>query len=255
MNIKTKLTSLLLCGLSAITLQAAVIDYVPSPDDQGGMIMPMVSLGASSISIMPMSLPVPTLQTLNEFAGFEGDEFDPADSWYPTLNTSNGTAQRFNSRYGFMFMDAGMMDEPPSPYLPPGNSIALRLVSKSAGIKVWNYGKADNRFDLVMDTPGSQVLWDGTMWHPVITLDNAADAAMTYSLTFEAFVADTNFTAGTGFVDYSAAALAAGENSSFTPAQYTLTWTASPIPEPSFTSLLLISSLFFASRKKLAIKR
>ncbi|MFV0415246.1 MAG: hypothetical protein ACK5NG_02645 [Chthoniobacterales bacterium] len=224
-----------------MSAQAAVIDYIPSPDDQGGMLMPMIDLGAASVAIIPPSGGVlPTLHSLEYWN--PGDEFDPVSAWYSTLNTSSGNAQRFTSRYGFMFMDMGGN-------LPLDQSIALRLISKSPELQIWNYGKSANRFESVLETANSQILWDGTMWHPVITLDNSAMTGV-YTATFEAFVADAPFTSGTGFVDYSASALAAAQNSAFTPAQFILTWNAAPIPEPSSLLFFVGASVFFITRKK-----
>jgi len=218
------------------TLHATVLTSIPGPDDQGalqgdgtiGMIMPMVSVSGNSISLMFMPAYSPQLASLQFWE--PGDTFEPTASWYGLLDPIGGEGALFNNQYGFMLMGPK----------PETGSLAIRMTAVSnPDLQSWNYGNSANRFDEVFADVGSQVLWDGGMWHNYFTLPaNAAPGD--YSATFEIFVANATFTAGTGFVDYSTVAQNATRDINYNSVTFTYEWTV--VPEPS-TVLLSIAGI------------
>lgn len=238
-------------------VHAAEISAVPGPDDQGGMIMPMVSIFATSgsgtnptagnVNVNFNPSVVPILKPLTEWS--PGDWFAETAAWrndlspvdgtvagMPSANAGNGDL--FNNRYGFMFMGMGTMM---MANVPTGKSLAIRLDSVSSlDIKSFNHGNADNRWDQVFNGVGSQVLWNGTMWHNYFTMP-ASTAPGNYSATFEIFIADTPFTGTTGFAQYDTVALNAAKDTNFNSAF--VTYNFSVVPEPSTVGLLLIGLL------------
>jgi len=251
----TTILAIAIAHFSAPLVSAAVISAVPGPDDQGGMIMPMVTItgadnyenptsGTITITFNPTSVPV--LSPLETWS--PGDWFAEGAAWRvdlgsaagiggtPEANAGNGDL--FNNQYGFMFMAMPMMG---SAYVPTGKSLAIQLTAlSSSSLEVYNYGNAENRWDSVFSTVGSQVLWNGTMWHSYFTLPSIAEPG-TYTATFEVFIANQAFTSGTGYVDYSASALTASRDGNFTSAFVDYTW--SVIPEPSSLILLTLALL------------
>ncbi len=242
----------------ACSLRAQLITSIPGPDDQGGMIMPMFSITATSgtganptagivnVSFSPVS--VPKMQSLQQWS--PGSWFADTAAWRPDLGSASGvggtpaansgSGDLFNNQYGFTFMGNGstMMS-----FIPTGKSLGIKLLSVSSPLlETYNYGNAQNRWDRIFDAANSQVLWNGSMWHSYFTLPGGAVGG-TYSAMFEIFVANQTFTAGTGFADYSAAAKAAAKDANFTPATVNYTWTV--VPEPSIGALL-VSGLAFA---------
>lgn len=239
--------------LAAFQSSAALITSVPGPDDQGGMLMPMVTIAASSgsgsapssgsiqISFAPAT--TPELRPLQDWS--PGDWFSDTAAWRadlgspagvggtPSLNA--GAGDLFNNQYGFMFMGMGSMM---MANIPEGKSLAVRLVSVSSdALQSYNYSSSANRWDEVFAEVGDQVLWNGSMWHNYFTLP-AGSVVGTYTAQFEIFIANTPFTGSTGFAQYDAAALAALADPAFTPANVTYTWTVAAVPEPSaFASL------------------
>lgn len=235
---------------------AAEIGAVPGPNDQGGMIMPMVTItgadnlaepttGAISIGFNPGSVPV--LQTLEEWS--PGNWFSSAAAWRPDLGSpdgiggtpsaSAGAGDRFNSQYGWSFSTmSGTRAN-----IPTGKSLGIRLTSlSSTALKSFNYGSSQNRWDPVFPTTGSQVLWNGTMWHNYFTLPAAATPG-TYTAEFEVFVANTPFTGATGSAQYDSTAAAATADAAFTPASIIYNWTVSAVPEPTTFALVAVGCL------------
>ncbi len=235
---------------------AALITAIPGPDDQGGMIMPMVSIidaddvmnpssGRLSVAFNPQAVPV--LRSLEEWS--PGSWFAEAAAWRPDLGSpagvggtpaaNAGNGDVFNNQYGFMFMSMpgmGMAN------IPVGQSLGLQLVSLSSpDLRSFNYVNSANLWDEVFAGAGSQVLWNGSMWHNYFTLPGDTPAG-TYTATFEVFIADQEFSPGTGFVDYSSAALAAARDGNFESAFIHYDFTV--IPEPStvavFAGLLML---------------
>ena len=230
--------------------------------------MPMVSIEATSgtatnptagiikIGFNPASTPV--LQSLETW--MPGSWFAEDAAWRfdlgspsgiggtPPANAGNGDL--FNNQYGFTFMGMGSMM---SANVPTGKSLGIKLTSLSSSLlESYNYSSSANRWDQVFPTTNSQVLWNGSMWHNYFTLPSTAAPGI-YSATFEIFIANQAFTSGTGFADYSSAALSASMDPNFTPASVTYQWTA--VPEPSTYALLvtaLAGALLFGSRTKRA---
>jgi hypothetical protein len=239
--------------LSVITLattsHAALTTAPPGPDDQGGMLMPMVTITATaggntdptagSVNIMPPS-GTPVLKSTEQWV--PGSWYAEDAAWRVDLGSPEGgggtpaanagSGSLFNNQYGFLFSTMGGM----SGNVPLGNSLALRLDSiSSPQLKSFNYGNAANRWDQVFDEVDAQVLWSGSMWHNYFTLPASAPAG-SYSATFEIFVADTPFTGTTGFAQYDSTALTAARNPNFTSAF--VTYQFNVVPEPSSGILL-----------------
>lgn len=252
--------------LSLVTLatsaHAALITAPPGPDDQGGMLMPMVTITATAgtntdptagtVNIMPPS-GTPVLKSTQQWV--PGSWYAEGAAWRADLSSPEGTGSTpaanagsgslFNNQYGFMFSTmSGMTGN-----VPAGNSLAIRLDSiSSPQLKSFNYGNATNRWDQVFDGVDSQVLWSGSMWHNYFTLP-ASTPAGNYSATFEIFVADTPFTGTTGFAQYDSAALAAAKNPSFTSAFVTYNFSAIPEPTNGILLGLGIASLVIRRRR------
>jgi len=262
-----KLSILSAASLLLSFSHAGQITAVPGPDDQGGMIMPMVTINATSGTAMNPTAGtvnvgfnpalVPVLRPLTDWS--PGDWFaetaawradlSPVDGSVPGIPSANaGNGDLFNNQYGFMFMAMPMMG---MANVPTGNSLAIQLTSiSSPDLKSFNYGNADNRWDQVFDGVDSQVLWNGTMWHNYFTMP-ADTAPGTYTAEFEIFIASTPFTGGTGFAQYDSAALSALKNENFTPAFVTYEFTV--IPEPGTIGLVLValvSALAFRRKKR-----
>ncbi|MGE9291966.1 MAG: hypothetical protein ACQKBT_13280, partial [Puniceicoccales bacterium] len=234
----------LICGASA---HAAVITAVPGPDDQGGMIMPMVTIQATSgtasnptagsiqINFNPTETPV--LKPLSQWS--PGDWFAGTDAWAGDLSptegstpgmpsTDAGNGDLFNNQYGFMYMGNGSLE---MAYVPVGNSLAIKLLDISSdNLSAFNYSNANNRWDPVFEEVGDQVLWNGSMWHNYFTMP-ADTPPGTYTAEFEIFIASTAFTGSTGFAQYDAAAESAVKNTAFESAYLTYEFTV--VPEPA----------------------
>jgi len=237
---------------------AGEISAVPGPDDQGGMLMPMVSItGADSISnpttgtvsIMFAPDSVPVLRSLQEWR--PGDWFATTASWRPDIGSpagvggtpapNAGNGDLFNNQYGFMFTNANGTRPSTADLTANGKSVAIRLTSLSSpSLKSYNYRNLENLWDQVFPTVGSQVLWNGNMWHNYFTLPSSTPAG-TYTAGFEIFIADTPFTGTTGWAQYDSAAASALANPNFTPAS--LTYTFEVVPEPATIGLVAVAGL------------
>ncbi|MFQ3578157.1 MAG: PEP-CTERM sorting domain-containing protein, partial [Verrucomicrobiia bacterium] len=258
--------------VSIATLQpvlSGLISAVPGPDDQGGMIMPMVTIHATAgpatnptagnivIGFSPTTTPI--LRPLTEWK--PGDWFADTAAWrsdlspidgsvagMPSANAGNGAL--FNNQYGFMFMAMGTMM---MANIPSGNSLAIRLDSiSSTDLKSFNYGNAANRWDQVFPVVSSQVLWNGTMWHNYFTMPAGTTPGI-YNATFEIFLATTPFTGTTGFAQYDAAAASAVKNPNFNAA--TVTYFFEVVPEPSTSALFAIGSLSLLGLRRRVSRR
>jgi hypothetical protein len=229
---------------SVIPINAAVLTAIPGPDDQGGMIMPMISLVGTNLNTSFNVDTPPLLQSLSTWS--PGDTFSPTASWYSLLDPIGGDGALFNNQFGFTFManpGMGMSN------VPAGKSLAIKLLSVSSNqLESWNYVNTQNRFDEVFTGSGSQVLWRGSMWHNYFTLPGDVTPGI-YTAAFQVFITSTAFTSGTGFVDYSPSALNATMDTSYNPVTVNYSWEV--VPEPS--SLLLAVGggvlLFLAIRK------
>ena len=219
---------------SFIPARAGVLDYLPGPDDEDqGMIMPEISITGHTFSVYSGSVPggydglvppLPQLKSLNTWS--PGNTFQPTADYYSLLDPVGGNGGLFNCQYGFT-SGGGT--------IPSGESVGIRLVSRSSDlIQEWNYWGdvgAGFHLDPILSNVGSQVLWQGTMWHTYFTLPSSAAPGI-YSETFEFFVAKTPYTAGTGYGDYSPTALAAAQDTNYIPVDLTLYWQVA-VPEPS----------------------
>jgi len=249
-----------LCLLAAPQVMAAEISAVPGPDDQGGMLMPMVSItGADSVSnptsgtvsVMFSPQPVPELRPLEDWS--PGDWFATTATWRGDLGSpagvggtpaaNAGSGNLFNNQYGFMFTTSGGTRPSTAALTTAGKAMAIRLTSLSTpSLESFNYVNNQNRWDQVFAAVNDQVLWNGTMWHTYFTLLASAPAG-TYTAEFEVFVATTPFSGATGWAQYDSAAASATADSNFTPAALTYTWNVSAVPEPAAFCLLAIGSL------------
>jgi hypothetical protein len=238
--------------------RAGQISAVPGPDDQGGMIMPMVSITgfdnlnnptAGTVSVMFSPEQTPVLRSLEAWS--PGDWFAEGAAWRPDIGSpagvggtpaSNaGNGGLFNNQYGFMFTTAGGTRPSTASLTANNKAVAIKLTSLSSpSLESFNYVNNQNRWDQVFSTAGSQVLWNGSMWHNYFTLP-AATPAGTYTAQFEIFVADTPFTGTTGWAQYDSAAASALANPNFTPAS--LTYTFEVVPEPATFGLVAVAGL------------
>ena len=217
--------------------------------------MPMVSItgfddlnnptsGTVSIMFVPSSVPV--LQSLQELS--PGDWFTAGANWRPDLGSpagvggtpaaNAGNGDLFNNQYGVMFTTSGGTRPSIASLTANNMSMAIKLTSLSSpSLESYNYVNGQNRWDQVFPTVGSQILWNGNMWHNYFTLPSSAPPG-TYTAQLEIFVADAPFTGTTGWAQYDAAAASAAANPNFTPAG--LTYTFQVVPEPSTTALLVL---------------
>ena len=243
-------------ALAAHATTAGEVTAVPGPDDQGGMLMPIVSItGADNlanptsgtISIMLNPGSAPELQSLEQWS--PGDWFSTTAAWRtdigsptgvggtPAPNAGNGDL--FNNQYGFVFTTMSGTRAT----VPTGKSLAIKLTSVSSpSLQSFNYSSGSNRWDQVFASVNDQVLWNGSMWHNYFTLPASATAG-TYTAQFEVFIANTPFTGATGFAQYDSAATTATADVNFAPASLTYTWNVSAVPEPATIGLMAIGSL------------
>ncbi len=208
-------------ALGASSLRATVLTSIPGPDDQGGMIMPMVMLSGTTLSLMFNPTKVPKLASLTTWS--PGNTFEPTAAWYSALDPVGGAGDLFNNQYGFTFMS---MDG-----LPEGKALAISLASASSiDLEFYNYVNSQNRFDRIFSDTGYQVLWSGDMWHNYVTLPSNA-AAGTYTASFEVYVVDGTFSDSTGYADYTSLAQNAPRDMDYNSVTINYTWTV--VPEPS----------------------
>ncbi len=231
-------------ALGASPLRAKVLTSIPGPDDQGGMIMPMVMLSGTTLSLMFNPTKVPKLASLTTWS--PGNTFEPTAAWYSALDPVGGAGDLFNNQYGFTFATEEQS------MLPEGKALAISLASASSiDLEFYNYVNSQNRFDQIFSDTGSQVLWNGDMWHNYVTLPaNAAPG--TYTASFEVYVVDGTFTEGTGYADYTTLAQNAPRDTDYNSVTINYTWTV--VPEPSTWMLLgLAGVLFLVLRRKRAV--
>jgi len=204
--------------------------------------MPMITLNGTTLNLAFNPLTVPQLRSLSDWS--PGDTFVDSASWNAPLDPVDGLGSLFNNQYGFMFMANPMMGRD---VIPVGRALGIRLQSRSSSLlESWNYVNSQNRFDEVFGGIGDQVLWSGSMWHNYFTVPTSA-APGTYTASFEVFVANTTFTVGTGFADYSPAARAALADPAYSVVTFHYTWDV--VPEPSVSLLAALGFLAACVRR------
>lgn len=229
-------SALLVLGATSF-VNAATLTAIPTPMQQGGMIMPAVdyvSTGANSgyVTVTQPST-VPLIAPLTYWR--PGDDFNNGASWSDELDPVSGSGLSFSSRFGFNPAAATL-----SSVLPSGTALGIKMTSASAGLKGYLYNSTADVFDLVYSNAGDSVLWGSLMmWHPVFTIDAANFAAgATYTATFEIYVATPDSAVDTAFtVDHQTTST---PTAGYTSSSVTLTWQA--VPEPS-TGLLFGGAL------------
>lgn len=237
--------ALAVCANTTVAL-AGLITSVPGPDDQGGMIMPMIYIietdnpedptrGTLAVSFDPH--PDPVLAALQDWS--PGGWFDADAAWRADLGAPAGSGgtppanagrgDLFNCQYGLTF---GADPAQGAAWVPAGKCLAIRLKLRSSPLlRAFNYDDYDNLWDEVLSPSRPQVLWNGTMWHNYFTLPANAPPG-TYTADYEVFIADAVFPEGAGFVDYSPSALAAAADPNFLPVTVTYQWVVEGEPGP-----------------------
>jgi len=218
------------------------LNYIPGPDETGGMVMPAVNFNISqqSISItlggQPDTVNMYSLQ--DYYVGgtypYANSVFNPAMSsagWYGLLDPTQDNLP-FSTQFGF-YVTSGNVE-----LLPADSYVYIKVTSISQGLKGYDVGYWADVWG--SSTPSSsewlQVYGDGSlwnnnvawgdnsglsMWHPVFVSDGLG----LYSATFEVYLGD-------GF---------ANPIDGWTSASITLNWNA--IPEPSAAALLMGAGL------------
>ena len=175
---------LLLCrtavlSLATVSTPAATLTSVPM---QGGMLMPMVSYNATLARIeVMMPLEIPQLTPL--LVSNPGDNFDPADPWFDSVDPSRQGAS-FSRRYGFVM--AAMTDP-----LPANTQMWIRKLSGSPKLKAYRYKEtAPKAWQPIFGTEGvtNAMYWSGMMFHPAFT---APPGTNSFTATFEVYLLDT----------------------------------------------------------------
>lgn len=219
--------------LAAVTARAAILQSIPSPMAQGGMIHINTVFLDQPTDTFDVHLDPGTPEMKPLALWSPGDNFDTTDPWYGELDPTQ-SARAFSSRFGFL------LDVANSDLLPTGNSIGLRLLSATPGLKAYFYRgtPGSELFDEVFTPSRDYVLWNGTMWHPVFT----APSNGPWQATFEVFLANA---ATVGNVDYTTTA---GEVAGYDKTSFTLHFNA--VPEPGVTPLLAIGAALLVRRNR-----
>jgi hypothetical protein len=238
-------------------LRAELLEFLPGPDDQGGMIMPMVmitdtdNLQNPTFGTLRVNFNPSTVPQLADLQHWSPGSWLPADAaWRPDLGSPTGVGgtpaanagrgDLFNNQYGFTFMANPNMGRA---FVPVGKSLGIRLVSLSSPLlRSFHYDDWDNLWDEVLGPViRPQVLWNGGMWHNYYTLPASAPPGQ-YTATYEIFIANRAFS-GDQRVDYSPGAVLATADPNFTPVRITYTWTV--YGEPPAPASPPVASLHF----------
>lgn len=212
--------------LAATSLHAAVLQMLPSPMAQGGMIHVNVSFNEDTnvLTAVPES-GTPVLKPLTMWN--PGDSFNPASPWYTTLDPSQSGGV-FNSQFGLVLYN--------SDPLPSGSRILVSMLSASSGLGVYRWRNTDPQlFDGIMGTGGSSTAWDWSsaahsMFHPMFVMPSGSSGGVSATLEFS--LVDGLGTPLPGISSVQA-------NLSF-----------SAVPEPSGLALALVGACLCLRRKR-----
>ncbi len=199
----------------------AMLDTLPTPIDQGGMIHAEVIFNDQATDTFQVMLhhQMPMLQPLDSW--MPGESFNPTDPWFSELDPSQGN-KAFGSRYGILINAAE------SDFLPTGKSLGIRVSSIDPGLTGYFYSGSDGseQFTAVLDEVGDAVQWSGNMWHPLFV----ADAPGNFMATLEFFIADESFN---GFVSPTNLAIDSGYSTQ------TVNLMMTAVPEPATYALTI----------------
>lgn len=168
-------------SMIAITsnLQAAVLNMLPSPMAQGGMIHLNVALNGFALNV-DIEAGTPVLKPLSAWS--PGDTFNPASPWHDRLDPTQ-TAAAFNSQYGLVITGE-------SDLLPSGSRIFVDIVSATAGLDTYRWRNTEPQvFDPIMGTAGSPEEWDWNtanhgMFHPLFVMNPGGPSTASATLRF-----------------------------------------------------------------------
>lgn len=216
--------SFLLAGASCAS--AAVLNILPTPMEQGGMIH--INVAYNEITEVLTAAPeagTPILQPLTLWK--PGDSFAPTSPWYTTLDPSQ-SGGLFNSQFGLVLFD--------SDPLPVGSHIEVRVVSATAGLDVYRWRNTSTQlFDGIMGTGGSAAAWDWSivshgMFHPMFVLPGGTSGPASATLELALVDGAGDPLPGTSSV------------------QTSLSFTA--VPEPSMVPLSIVAGLLVLQRRR-----
>lgn len=209
--------------LGTLSARADILQTIPSPVTQGGMIHINITFRDQPIETFAVQLDpgTPILKPLTLWR--DGDTLDPSDPWFEKLDPTQ-SALPFNSQYGFL------MDAANSSILPDGKGIGIRMLSLTPGLQAYFYRGAAGSEDFtpIFMPADSDLLWNGVMWHPVFT----ATADGNHTAQFEIFLADMP---PVGTADYTTTF---GAEPGYESAVFSVHFVA--VPEPVTTSLVVL---------------
>ncbi len=176
-NLLTLIT-LLNVGSTTFAQESTLLETIPM---QGGMIHVEFEYHASHQGlhvhipdVIPMAFPLAESHPDHSFV-----ETDP---WFNELDPSEG-GMAFNRQFGFVM-------NPNSDLLPLGQSIRIRAVEKTAGLKAYFYRMmGDQSWNelFVPEQAESDLVWDLAMFHPAFVMPAIPGE---YSAQLEALVVD-----------------------------------------------------------------
>lgn len=219
------LTFLTITGIAPADVLSQLPGPPGTPMTQGGMVHINVTFLDDPTNPFEVHVDAGLPDILPLSSWEPGDTLDPTEPWYTALDPTQ-EARAFSGRYGFL-MDPG------SDLLPDDKSLGIRLLNSSEGLEFhfYRFTEGSEAFQPVFTPSKDHVLWNGNMWHPVVTTPAGAGGIL--EAEFELFVADA---ALPDYVDWTTIA---SPDSSYAPsAPFTLQFAA--IPEPHVLTLLAL---------------